>query len=105
MVFLHIDTKNYDEKDENGETPIAIFNKFIKDGKHIFALIYMEGCGPCNATRPEWKKLEGVVKKGSMNDDDFLVVDIDKDLIYKFKNIVSEHKGFPKIRYINKNNS
>jgi hypothetical protein len=105
MVFLHIDTKNYDEKDENGETPIAIFNKFIKDGKHIFALIYMEGCGPCNATRPEWKKLEGVVKKGSMNDDDFLVVDIDKDMLDKVKNIGSEPKGFPTIRYINKNNS
>ena len=82
MVFLHIDTKNYDEKNETGETPIAIFNKFIKDGKHIFALIYMEGCGPCNATRPEWKKLEGVLKKGSMDDDDFLIVDIDKDRDY-----------------------
>ena len=103
MVFLHIDTKNYDEKNETGETPIAIFNKFIKDGKHIFALIYMEGCGPCNATRPEWKKLEGVLKKGSMNDDDFLIVDIDKDMLDKVNKIGSEPKGFPTIRYINKN--
>ena len=52
MVFLHIDTNNYDEKNENGETPIVILNKFIKGGKQVFALIYMEGCGPCNATRP-----------------------------------------------------
>ncbi len=102
MVFLHIDNKNYDEKDENDETPIAILNKFINDGKHVFALIYMEGCGPCNATRPEWKKIENVLKS-NMNDDDFLVVDIDKDVLGKVKNIGSEPKGFPTIRYINKN--
>jgi len=41
MVFLHIDTKNYDEKDETGKTPIVILNKFIKDVKHVFVLIYM----------------------------------------------------------------
>ena len=99
MVFLHIDTKNYDEKNETGETPIAIFNKFIKDGKHIFALIYMEGCGPCNATRPEWKKIENVLKS-NMNDDDFLIVDIDKDVLDKVDKIGSEPKGFPTIRYI-----
>jgi hypothetical protein len=99
MVFLHIDTKNYDEKDENDETPIAILNKFIKDGKHVFALIYMEGCGPCNATRPEWKKIENVLKS-NMNDDDFLVVDIDKDVLDKVDKIGTEPKGFPTIRYI-----
>ena len=104
MVFLHIDTKNYDEKDETGESPIEILNKFIKDGKHVFALIYMEGCGPCNATRPEWKKIENVLKS-NMNDDDFLVVDIDKDVLDKVAKIGSEPKGFPTIRYINKNKS
>ena len=59
MVFLHIDTKNYNVKD-NGETPIQTLNKFITSGKNVFALIYMEGCGPCNATRPEWQKLKHV---------------------------------------------
>lgn len=103
MVFLHIDTKNYEQKDENGETPFAILNKFIKDGNHIFALIYMEGCGPCNATRPEWKKLENVLKDGNLNNNDVLIVDIDKDLLDKVKNIGSEPKGFPTIRYISNN--
>jgi hypothetical protein len=97
MVFLHIDTKNYDQKDENGETPIAILNNFIKHGKHIFVLIYMEGCGPCNATRPEWKKLENILDDDNSN---ILVVDIDKDLLDKVKNFGSEPKGFPTIRYI-----
>ena len=63
MVFLHIDTQNYNEKGETGETPIQTLNRFIRTGKNIFALIYMEGCGPCNATRPEWKKIGNVLKK------------------------------------------
>ena len=63
MVFLHIDTQNYNKKGETGETPIQTLNKFIRTGKNIFALIYMEGCGPCNATRPEWKKIGNVLQK------------------------------------------
>ena len=100
MVFLHIDTKNYEQKDEKGETPIAILNNHIKDGKRVFALIYMEGCGPCNSTRPEWKKLENILEDDNLNNKDVLIVDIDKDVLDKIKNIGSEPKGFPTIRYI-----
>ena len=102
MVFLHIDTKNYNVKD-NGETPIQIVNKFITSGKNVFALIYMEGCGPCNAARPEWKKIKHVLKKDVKLGNDFLVVDIDKDLLSKVKNIGTPPRGFPTIRFISKN--
>jgi hypothetical protein len=102
MVFLHIDTKNYNVKD-NGETPIQIVNKFITSGKNVFALIYMEGCGPCNATRPEWEKIKHVLKKDIKSNNDFLVVDIDKDLLSKVKNIGTPPRGFPTIRFISKN--
>jgi hypothetical protein len=100
MVFLHIDTKNYDTKDETGETPINTLNNFITNGKDVFMLIYMEGCGPCNATRPEWKKLENTLKKDIINSNDILIVEIDKDLLEKVKNIKTEPKGFPTIRFI-----
>ena len=102
MVFLHIDTKNYNVKD-NGETPIQILNKFITSGKNVFALIYMEGCGPCNATRPEWEKIKHVLKKDVKSGNDFLVVDIDKDLLSKVKNIGIPPRGFPTIRFISNN--
>ena len=36
----------------------AKLNKHLDSGHHVFALIYMEGCGPCNAARPEWGKLK-----------------------------------------------
>jgi hypothetical protein len=102
MVFLHIDTKNYNVKD-NGETPIQTLNKFITSGKNVFALIYMEGCGPCNATRPEWEKIKHVLKKDVKSGNDFLVVDIDKDLLSKVKNIGIPPRGFPTIRFISNN--
>jgi serine/threonine protein kinase len=67
------------EKPFPGETPIQTLNRFIKTGKSIFALIYMEGCGPCNATRPEWKKLESALKEQYSNNDNLVVVDLNKD--------------------------
>ena len=100
MVFLHIDTKNYDTKDETGEKLINILNNFITSGRDVFMLIYMEGCGPCNATRPEWQKIKHVLKKEITNSNDILVVDIDKDLLDKVKKIKTEPKGFPTIRFI-----
>ena len=100
MVFLHIDIKNYDTKDETRDTPINTLNKFITNGKNVFILIYMEGCGPCNATRPEWKKLENTLKKEISNSNEILVVDIDKDLLDKVKKIKTQPKGFPTIRFI-----
>jgi hypothetical protein len=63
----------------------------------------MEGCGPCNATRPEWKKIGSVLKKDITKNENVLVVDIDKNLLSKVKNMGSEPKGFPTIRFISKN--
>ena len=49
MKSLHINPKN-----QNSEE----LNKFISNGKHVFVIVYMVGCGPCNSTRPEWEKIE-----------------------------------------------
>jgi thiol-disulfide isomerase/thioredoxin len=105
MVFLHIDTKNFNTKDDSGETPIDVLNKFITTGKKVFILIYMEGCGPCNATRPEWEKIKNVLKLDITNDNQILVVDIDKDLLDKVKNIKVQPRGFPTIRFISNKGS
>jgi len=103
IKILHIDTKNYEEKDENGETNIQVLNNTIKNGTPVFLLIYMEGCGPCNATRPEWKKIENVLK-GDILKNDALIVDIDKDMLDKVNNIGTSPKGFPTIRYVSNKN-
>jgi hypothetical protein len=56
----------------------------------------MEGCGPCNQTRPEWSKLKNIISKELHN---ITIVSIDKDLVDKVKNL-KEANSFPTMRYI-----
>ena len=69
MKFLHIDPKT-----DN----INLFDEYISQGKHIFLLIYLEGCSPCIATRPEWKKLENTLNDKYKTNDDLVVIDVDQ---------------------------
>jgi thiol-disulfide isomerase/thioredoxin len=63
----------------------------------------MVGCGPCEATIPEWKKIQNVLEDKYKKNDKYstvLVVDIDKDLFSEVKNIDFQLAGFPTIKYI-----
>lgn len=93
MKYLHITPNNKDD--------IELFNKHIKDGKDAFVLIYLEGCGPCNETRPEWKKIENVTKKKYSDNDNVMVADIDQELLKDIKGLNVQPKGFPTMIYIN----
>lgn len=101
MVFLNINTKNYKDTHENGKTSIDILNEIIKGSPNskVFILYYMEGCGPCNATRPEWSKLQNTLKHHKDNNK-IAIVDIDHVLSSKIKNSGQEPSGFPTIRFI-----
>ena len=103
MVFLNIDIKNYQEKQENGKTLIDKLNNIIHGNKNnkVFILYYMVGCTPCNNTKPEWAKMENVLKRFS-NNNDIAIVDIDQVLSSKIKNI-PEPRGFPTMRFITNN--
>ena len=99
MVFLHIDTKNYKN---NNEKLIKQLNNIIDNKKNkVFILYYMEGCGPCNATKPEWAKIKNVLKHLE-HDNSIAVVDIDQVLSSKIK---GQHQpvGFPTMRFITNN--
>lgn len=95
MFYQEIHKGNYN----NGL--IEQLNKFSrnKDG-HIFMLIYMEGCGPCDLTRPEWAKMENILSKSMLKRKNIAVISIDKDLFGKLKYIKNEPISFPTIRYI-----
>lgn len=106
MVFLNINTKNYKEKNKNGKTSIDFLNELIKKSPNnkTFIIYYMEGCGPCNATKPEWGKLKNSLKKYT-NDNTVAIVDIDQVLASKVKDAKQEPNSFPTIRFItNKGN-
>lgn len=71
----------------------------IKQKKHVFIIIYMEGCGPCNATRPEWSKMAHTLQKQYANNKDIVIIDLNKDLLPFIKN-VGNVNGFPTMKYI-----
>ena len=100
MVFLHINRNTY--YSHIGMDPVDKLNKYIHANKDVFVLIYMEGCGPCNATRPEWSKLKNVLKK-YINYENIVIVDIDKDFLEHVKYIKHHPNSFPTIRYITNN--
>ena len=88
MHILHI----------NSEKDASNVDKMIKQGKDVFILIYMEGCGPCNATRPEWSKIESALKDQYKNNDSLVVVDINKDFVSNI-NHIGNIDGFPTMKY------
>jgi len=98
MVFLHIDKKNcMDGKCnmiEKLDTMLA--NKNTK----TFLLIFMEGCGPCNATRPEWTKIKNVLSPHFLKRKDIVIAAIDNELADNLKNLKTKPTGFPTMRFI-----
>jgi hypothetical protein len=70
-----------------------------KDNK-VFLLIFMEGCGPCNATRPEWKKLENVLSKNFLKRPDIIIASIDHISADKLTNLLTKPPSFPTMRFI-----
>ena len=72
------------------------FEKSKKDKEPIFVLFYMEGCGPCNATRPEWEKIK---EDKSVQNKKFTIADFEFRFIEKL-NVAITPSGFPAMYYI-----
>ena len=92
MEFLHI----------NPSTANAhMFDKMVDDGKHVFVLIYMEECKPCEATRPEWTKIQNILgdSQQKMKYPGVVIADVDQSVSNNIKHI-SGLSGFPTMRYI-----
>lgn len=98
MVYLEVNKKNFTSGKPNLIEQIN--NHFTDKDDKNFILFYMEGCGPCNATRPEWAKLKNVLSKKFLNRDDIAIVTIDHELSSKLKNIGNEPNSFPTIKYV-----
>ena len=93
MKFLHIYPGSKD-------TTASLNKEIASPGKHVFLLVYLEGCGPCNATRPEWKKLENVMKTNKNNN--IVVADINQEVASQIKP-TQMITSFPTILYFAEN--
>ena len=98
MVYLDINKKNFKS---NGKDLVKELDHHLggKDNK-VFILIFMEGCGPCNATRPEWKKMGNVLNNDYLNRDDIIIASIDNQLAEGLKHLKSKPASFPTMRFI-----
>lgn len=74
-------------------------NDIIKNAKHVFILVYMVGCGPCNATRPEWKKMCQSLENKYSSNNDVAILDLDSKFMNEV-NSIGEVQGFPTMKYI-----
>jgi hypothetical protein len=83
----------------NSEKDASKIDELIKQGNDVFILVYMEGCGPCNATRPEWGNIESALKEQYATNDKLVVIDVNKDFLSSIKHI-GEVDGFPTMKYI-----
>jgi thiol-disulfide isomerase/thioredoxin len=90
MLFLHITASS-----KNAH----LLNQYVAQGKHVFALVYMEGCGPCIATRPEWAKLKSTLEDKYKGNDNVVIADINSDALNEIRDI-KDVQGFPTIMYI-----
>jgi len=93
-----------DNQNGNNQQMIDEINRLLKSGKSVFLFTYMDGCGPCNSTIPQWDnisnsdKLKDHIKHG----DDVVTVRINKDLFPLLKDMGSEPGGFPSLRHVTK---
>ena len=94
MLYLKITKKR-----SQGEID-ALNNHLSNKNAKIFILYFMEGCSPCNATRPEWAKLKNVLSNDFLNKSNIAIASVDHTLCGKLNNIGSEPSGFPTMRFI-----
>ena len=83
---------------------IEFLNDGHKKNHHCFVLIYLVGCGPCNMTKPEWKKVANSFdyrydKQG------IVMAHIDQNNLDRIHGVVGNYSvsGFPTMLHVHKN--
>jgi hypothetical protein len=80
------------------EFKIESLNNDISSGKHVFLFLFMDGCGPCNQTKPQWKNIKKHFKHH--DNSDIVVATINQLLFKKLNKSGNEPIGYPCLRYI-----
>ena len=86
--------ESYDDKNIHG------LNDLLKSGNHVFILVYMDGCMPCNLMKPNWHNLRNLMDEKEKGREDVSIVDVEKEYLPQIESI-GEIDGFPTIKYVN----
>lgn len=93
MKILTLDDDNRDIK------KVDNFDNYIKDGKKVFVMFHMNGCGHCIQALPEWRLIKERINNNLKNNDNIVIAEIESSHLSQIKN-ASNIQGFPTIRYI-----
>jgi len=86
-----------DPSTKNANSLIKNLNKAIRSNNHVFLFLFMEGCGHCVRTKPEWKKIPGHFHHPHK---DVVLAEVDQALFSKLHGVGKEPMGYPCFRYI-----
>ena len=74
--------------------------QIIDDGNMVFLLIFMEGCGPCNSTRPQWANIKNMMSDTQNDENNIYVIDVNKDYVDPISDTIGPIEGFPTMKFI-----
>ena len=86
-----------DPSTKNVNSLIKNLNKAIRSNNHVFLFLFMEGCGHCVRTKPEWKKIPEHLHHPHK---DVILAEVDQALFSKLHGVGKEPMGYPCFRYI-----
>lgn len=77
--FLHYDVGKLNGRPVRSHDYSPVKNH-LAAGKPVFLLVYMDGCGPCEATIPEWDKVHQEEEHRAAVPDDAMMVRVNREL-------------------------
>lgn len=92
MIIVHADT----------EAKVQELNDYVNSGKDVFMFIYMVGCGPCNATHPEWTKLENALEHQYKDNNNLVIASVESKVVSSVKH-TGDIIGYPTLMYLSHN--
>ena len=99
MKFLIIGDKS-DTLNEEEQMHIQQLREGIQHKKKVFLFTFMNTCGPCINTKPNWDNTVHQLNKKYSDSDDFLVARVNYKFLDQLGNTGPEPSGYPSMRYI-----
>jgi heme-degrading monooxygenase HmoA len=84
----------------NHDNLVEDFNNDVKTGKHVFLFLFMDGCGPCNETKPKWNNIKKYLKNEQLHKNGVTIAQINQKLFSGLNGVGSEPMGYPCLRYV-----
>jgi len=99
MEMIHIN-------DSNDVNKLSRVRKYVEEGKDVYVLVYMVGCGACDIVHPEWNKIKKELKEDDLlNNSNIVVVDVNKEFLHHPDNTFIKDEtivGYPTLLFLGK---